>query len=259
MNAATPIPVDTTDWSEQSTLLESATPIEIVRWAMETFREKLTMATAFGAEGCALIDMIARTRDKTGITPDIFNLDTGYQFPQTLALKRRLEKQYDLPIRFVYPEETPAQAQARLGGPPCLKEPDRCCQMRKVLPLREALKGFEAYITAVRRDQTPERAGIPIIGFDPRSNIVKISPLANWTRKGVWDYIRAHDVPTNPLHAQGFASIGCWPVTRAVEHGEDERAGRWASSDKRECGLHVHDYAPIPSSSRDVDVIDTEN
>lgn len=235
------------DWSAQSTLLENSTPIEIVRWAMETFGEKLTMATAFGAEGCALIDMIARTRNEfseTGrdITPDIFNLDTGYQFPQTLALKTRLEKHYKLPIRFVYPEETPAEAEVRLGGPPCLKEPDVCCQQRKVLPLREALKGFDAYITAVRRDQTPDRAGIPIIGFDPRNNLVKISPLANWTKDGVWDYIRAHEVPTNPLHEQGFTSIGCWPVTRAVAQGEDERAGRWADSEKRECGLHLHDH-----------------
>jgi phosphoadenosine phosphosulfate reductase len=238
----------TNDWSEQSTRLESASPIEIVRWAMETFSEKLTFATAFGAEGCTIVDMIARLRDEfaqtgRGITPDIFNLDTGYQFPQTLALKSRLEKKYDLSIRFVRPAETPAEAEARLGGPPCLKEPDVCCHQRKVVPLSEALRGFSAYITAVRRDQTPERAGIPIIGFDPRHAILKISPLANWTKDDVWAYIRAHDVPTNPLHEQGFSSIGCWPVTRPVRADEDERAGRWAGSEKRECGLHLHSHA----------------
>ena len=233
----------TTDWSEQSTRLENSSPLEIVRWAMETFGEKLTFATAFGADGCALVDMLARLRDELGITPDIFNLDTGYQFPQTLALKTKLEKQYDLSIRMVRPEETPQEAEARLGGPPCLKEPDVCCYKRKVVPLGQALQGFSAYMTAVRRDQTPERAGIPIIGFDPRYEIIKIAPLANWSKDDVWNYIRERDVPTNILHEQGFASIGCWPVTRPTASNEDERAGRWADSDKRECGLHLHDHS----------------
>jgi phosphoadenosine phosphosulfate reductase len=242
MNAPTP-QNPATDWSEQSTRFESASPVEIVRWAMETFGDKLSFATAFGAEGCSLVDILARLRDETGITPDIFNLDTGYQFPQTLALKSRLEKKYNLPIRVIRPAETPQEAEARLGGPPCLKEPGDCCFKRKVVPLSEALQGFAAYITAVRRDQTPERSGIPIIGFDPRNDIIKISPLANWTSDDVWNYIREHNVPTNPLHEQGFASIGCWPVTRPVQNGEDERAGRWADSDKRECGLHLHSHA----------------
>lgn len=209
---------------------------------METFGEGLTFATAFGAEGCVLVDMIARLQAETGITPDIFNLDTGYQFPQTLALKSRLEKKYGLTIRFVRPAETPEEAEARLGGPPCLKEPDVCCYNRKVVPLAQALRGFSAYMTAVRRDQTPERAGIPIVGTDPRHDILKISPLANWSKEQVWDYIRAHEVPTNPLHEQGFSSIGCWPVTRPVQADEDERAGRWSGSEKRECGLHLHSH-----------------
>jgi phosphoadenosine phosphosulfate reductase len=228
---------------------EAASPREILRWALETYGERLTMATAFGAEGCALIALLAGLRDETGLTPDIFNLETGYQFPQTLALKNRIEKKYDLPIRFVSNSESVAEMEARFGGPIYGSDPNECCHLRKVLPLRNALSGFDAYITAVRRDQTPERAGIPIIGFDPRHNIVKISPLANWTKDQVWDFIEENDVPTNPLHAQGFASIGCWPCTRAVEHGEDERAGRWADSDKRECGLHLHSHDTTPGRS----------
>lgn len=243
-----PAPIQS--WSEISERLESASPFEIVRWALETFGDKLTMATAFGAEGCTIIDMLARLRDESGIAADVFNLDTGYQFPQTLALKNKLEKKYSLPIRVVRPDETPAEAEARLGGSPCLKEPDVCCYKRKVVPLQKALAGFDAYMTAVRRDQTPEREAIPIVGFDPRHNIVKIAPLANWTKEDVWRYVEEYGVPTNILHEQGYSSIGCWPVTRPTADGEDERAGRWAGSEKRECGLHLHDHSLNGSSTR---------
>ena len=237
------------DFSELNARFETASPLEILRWALETYGDKLTMATAFGAEGCVLIAMLAGLRDETGVAADIFTLDTGYQFPQTLALKSKLEKRYELSIRVIYPAETPAQAEARLGGPPCLKEPDVCCYNRKVAPLAQALQGYDAYSTAVRRDQTPERENIPIIGFDPRHIIVKIAPLANWTKDDVWNYIRENDVPTNILHEQGFASIGCWPVTRPVQDGEDERDGRWAGSEKRECGLHLHSHLPVSGQS----------
>jgi phosphoadenosine phosphosulfate reductase len=240
---AAPEAQNITDWKEQSALLESAAPLEIVRWAMTTFGDKLTMATAFGAEGCVIIDMMARVRDELGVSVDIFNLDTGYQFPQTLALKTKLEKRYNLSIRTIRPDETPAEAEARLGGPPCLKEPDVCCYKRKVVPLARALEGYAAYMTAVRRDQTPERESVPIIGFDPRYKIIKIAPMANWTKDDVWNYVEEHSVPTNILHQQGFASIGCWPVTRPVQAGENERAGRWADTDKRECGLHLHEHS----------------
>ena len=242
MNAVAP-DLKTSDWSKQSTLFEKTHPAEIVRWAMSTFGDKLTMATAFGAEGCVIIDMMARVRDELNLPADIFNLDTGYQFPQTLALKAKIEKHYNLSIRTIRPDETPAEAEARLGGPPCLKEPDVCCYKRKVVPLARALEGYTAYMTAVRRDQTPERESIPIIGFDPRYKIIKIAPMANWTKDDVWNYVEERDVPTNILHQQGFASIGCWPVTRPVQNGEDERAGRWADTDKRECGLHLHEHS----------------
>lgn len=232
----------TVDFAMLSARFETASPVEILRWALASYDEKLTMATAFGAEGCAIVAMLAGLRDETGVAADVFNLETGYQFPQTLALKTRLEKKYNLPIRFVQSAESVKEMEARFNGPLYKRDPDLCCNLRKVVPLRDGLAGFEAYITAVRRDQTPERAGIPIIGFDPRHNIIKISPLANWTKDQVWDFIRENDVPVNPLHEQGFASIGCWPCTRAVQTGEDERAGRWAGTEKRECGLHLHSH-----------------
>ncbi|MDF2440155.1 MAG: phosphoadenosine phosphosulfate reductase [Abditibacteriota bacterium] len=219
--------------------MESATPSEILQWAMETYGPKLTMATAFGAEGCALIAMIAGIRDRTGLTLDIFNLDTGYQFPQTLALRERIQKQYGLEVRLVSNAETVPEMEARFGGPIYNRDSNECCRLRKVVPLNDAVRGFEAWITAIRRDQTPERAAQPIIGMDAKFDLVKINPLANWSKAQVWAYIRENNVPTNPLHDQGFPSIGCWPCTRPVKEGDDDRAGRWAGTDKRECGLHL--------------------
>lgn len=219
---------------------EYSIPQEILRWALETYGNKLTMATAFGAEGCVIIQMLAQLRDETGIAPDLFNLETGYQFPETLALREQLIEKYGLPIRFVSSKETVAEMEARLGGPIYGSDPNACCHNRKVVPLKDALRDFSAWITAIRRDQTPERKAAPIVGPDAKfPHLVKINPLANWSKTQVWDYIRAHKIPTNVLHEQGFPSIGCWPCTRAVEAGEDDRAGRWAGTDKRECGLHI--------------------
>jgi phosphoadenosine phosphosulfate reductase len=220
--------------------LESSEPQEILRWALTTFGDKLTMATAFGAEGCVIMDMMARLRDEIGITPDIFNLDTGYQFQETLEMRDTMQERYGIPIRFVRAKESVRQMEARLGGSIYASNPTLCCYQRKVVPLREALNGFGAWVSAIRRDQTPERAAQPIVGPEPKyENLVKVNPLANWTKDQVWDYIRANNVPTNPLHDQGYPSIGCYPCTRPVGNGEDDRAGRWAGLDKRECGLHL--------------------
>lgn len=230
---------------------ETATPQEILRWAITTYKGKLTMATAFGAEGCCLLHMIAQIRDETGIVPDIFNLDTGYQFPQTLALRNRIQKKYGLTIRLVSAEESTNQLEARFAGPLYKENANQCCHLRKVVPLQEAVQGFEAWITAIRREQTPERARAGIVSPDPKFDfLVKVSPLANWTKQQVWDYIRENDIPYNPLHDQGFPSIGCWPCTRAVKEGEDERSGRWAGQDKRECGIHINLAGKIERNSQ---------
>lgn len=223
----------------RSARLEAASPQQILRWAMETYGDKLTMSTAFGTAGCCLIDMIARLRDETGLTqPDIFNLETGYQFPETLELRERLQEKYDLEIRLVSAVETIEEMEARLGGPIYGTQPNRCCHLRKVVPLEKTIEKFDAWISGIRRDQTPERATTPIVGRDARFDLVKISPLANWSKARIDEYVRKNDVPINPLYEQGFLSIGCWPCTRAVGQNEDERAGRWAGQEKRECGLH---------------------
>ena len=225
--------------------LEAATPQEILKWAVQTYGEKLTMATAFGAEGCVLLDMLAKLRDETGIFPDVFNLDTQYQFGQTLSLRAQIERKYDIQIRVLTPDEgivaAEAQSKSETGQPLYKTDPNECCYWRKVVPLEQAVAGFDAWISAIRRDQTPQRAATAIVGADKKFDLIKINPLANWSKEQVWDYIRENDVPTNPLHAQGFPSIGCWPCTKPVQDGEDERAGRWSGTEKKECGLHVQD------------------
>jgi len=245
------------DLQHISLSLENSSPQQILLWAMETYRDKLTMGTAFGPEGCCLIDMIARLRDRVGVTPDIFNLDTGYQFAETLALREQMQKHYGLTIRFVRSEESVEEMEARFDGPIYGTDPDRCCFQRKVVPLSKAIAGFDAWVSAIRREQTPERARSPIIGPDARYKLVKINPLANWTKQQVWDYIHENGVPTNSLHDKGYPSIGCWPCTRQVALDEDERAGRWAGSDKRECGLHVGPDGEFDRPEREFSAVET--
>ena len=218
-----------------SARLTGATPQEVLRWAVETFGSRLTMATAFGAEGCCLIHMLAE------INPDvrIFNLDTGYQFAETLELRERIKRRYGIEVEYIRPELTVAEYEEEHGGPLYHIRADQCCHDRKVLPLRRALVGYHAWISAIRRDQTANRAAADVVQWDAKFNLVKVSPLLTWTRKDVWSFVLKHDVPYNPLHDQGYPSIGCWPCTQAVGAGEDERAGRWAGTRKKECGLHV--------------------
>lgn len=228
-----------------SAAMETWTPPQILRWAWETYGDKLTMATAFGAEGCAIIAMLA------GISKDIyvFNLDTGYQFPETLDTRRRLMDKFGLPIHLVRAEQTVEEMEAAHGGPLYGTDPDLCCHVRKVVPLEKAVAGFEAWISAIRRDQAATRAHAPIVGWDRKFELVKVNPLANWTKRDVWEFLLKNDVPYNPLHDRGYPSIGCRPCTRAVGAGQDDRAGRWAGSAKKECGLHVLNNVPTTEAA----------
>lgn len=217
--------------------LESVQPEEIIRWAVERFGERLTMATAFGPEGCTILYMLSRVGPQT----HVFNLDTGYQFQETLDLRDRIAEKYGIEVELKKPELTVQQYEAKHGGPLYKTKPDQCCFDRKISILREAAAGHHAWISAIRRDQSPDRAKAPIVGWDKKFGLVKINPLANWTKADVWKLIVDEDIPYNPLHDQGYTSIGCWPCTRAVLFGEDERAGRWSGSQKTECGLHSLD------------------
>lgn len=217
--------------------LETAHPEEILAWAVERFSPRFTMATAFGPEGMVIIHMLSK------IAPDtpIFNLDTGYQFQETLDLRDKVAQRYGIEVELKKPAETVAQYEERHGGPVYKLDPGQCCMDRKIKVLQEAAAGMHAWASAIRRDQSPDRAKAPIVGWDSKFKLVKVSPLANWSKQQVWRMITDHDIPYNPLHDQGYTSVGCWPCTRAVLMGEDERAGRWSGTAKTECGLHSLD------------------
>ena len=221
---------------EASARLESASPEEIIAWASERFAPYLTMATAFGPEGCVIISMIAKVAPGT----HVFNLDTGYQFIETLDLRDKLARKYGVEVEMLQPELSVPEYEAKHGGPLYKTNPNQCCFDRKVKVLRAAAQGQHAWMSGIRRDQSTDRARAAIVEWDKKFNLVKISPLANWTKQDVWKRILDEEILYNPLHDQGYPSIGCWPCTRAVLDGEnDERAGRWSGIAKTECGLHT--------------------
>jgi phosphoadenosine phosphosulfate reductase len=220
--------------------LEGAGPFEVLRWAVDRFHPRLLMATAFGAEGCCILHMLGDIQPAVRV----INLETGYQFPETLELRERIKARYGIEVEYIYPEQTVAEYEAEHGGPLYELRPDQCCHDRKVLPLRLAVERIAplAWVSAIRKDQTADRARAGLVEWDPKFRLVKVNPLLNWTKKDVWAFVVKHDVPYNPLHDRGYPSIGCWPCTRAVQPGEDERAGRWAGKVKKECGLHVIEH-----------------
>ena len=207
---------------------------EVLERAAERFAPRIAFATGFGMEGCVILHMIAGRR----LPIEVFTLDTGLLFPETYDLWKRLESRYGLRIRAVRPEQTVDEQEAAFGPSLWAREPDRCCNLRKVLPLRRALAGLDAWVTAIRRDQTPERANVALAMPDERFSLVKINPLAFWSTADVKAYVEAHGVPVSPLHARGYPSIGCMPCTTPVAAGENPRAGRWRGLAKTECGLH---------------------
>ena len=214
--------------------LEPQDPAQILAWAAAHLG-RVSLATGFGAEGCVLIDMVARDR----LPVDLFTLDTGLLFPGTYDLWKRLEDRYGVAIRAVRPELT-VEAQAEAHGDRLWeRDPDRCCALRKVAPLIATLRGYDAWVTAIRRDQTATRAAARAVEWDGRNGLVKVNPLVRWSSDDVWAYVHAHDVPFNGLYERGYGSIGCAPCTTPVAPGEDARAGRWRAREKNECGLHV--------------------
>ena len=232
-----PSPELLSDLASSSAALEAATPAEIIRWAAEHFGPKLTMATAFGPEGCLIIHWLATVAPQTFV----FNLETGYQFKETLELRDRIAKRYGIEVSLERPETTVEEYERQHGGPLYRTDSNRCCNDRKIAVINRVLIRFDAWMSGIRRDQSPDRTAAPIVGWDRKFGVVKVSPLANWTKARVWEAIVKEDIPYNPLHDQGFVSIGCWPCTRAINADEDERAGRWSGTAKTECGLHSRD------------------
>ena len=214
---------------------EKWSPEELLRWAFATFKDDVAMASGFGAEGMALIDMASRVTRKLRV----FTLDTEFLFPETYDLIDRVEKRYGIKVERIYSALTPEE-QDRIHGPALWKrDPDQCCSLRKVEPLRKKLAELRAWIAAIRRDQTSARAAARKVEWDTKFQLIKINPIADWTAEMVWSYIRKHKVPYNPLHDRAYPSIGCTHCTQAVQLGESPRAGRWAGFNKTECGLHT--------------------
>jgi phosphoadenosine phosphosulfate reductase len=216
---------------------ETKQPQEVVADAIERYREKIVLACSFGAEDVVLVDMVHRVDPSL----PLFYLDTEFLFPETYATRDRVIERYSLkPAQVIQVKSllTPQKQAEDYGDALWTREPDRCCQLRKVEPLTRILQGYEAWITGIRRDQAPSRANAGLIEWDEKFKLVKVNPLARWTWADVWTYVQVYEVPYNPLHDQNYPSIGCTHCTAPVAPGDDPRAGRWKNFAKTECGLH---------------------
>ncbi len=217
---------------------------DIVRYAVEAFGPQVALACSFGAEDMVLVDMLHRAT----VSPRVFVLDTGRLHQETYDVMARAREKYGIDFDVYYPQTDAVERLLHDKGPnsfyDSIENRKECCYVRKVEPLARALSAVDAWITGLRRSQSVTRTDLPVVEVDEaHGGILKINPLANWAEQDVWDYIGANDVPYNKLHDRGFPSIGCVPCTRAIQPGEDLRAGRWwwESPEHKECGLHIKD------------------
>lgn len=224
MNTSQPTPEFLAELASVSTRFETASPSEIISWAIETFAPSLTYACSF--QDIVLLDMAVSQMPSL----EVIFLDTDAHFQETLDYVDDVRQRYDLSLVVTHPD--PADSPPLCGQ-------TGCCQGRKVAPLQRAVAGTAAWLTSVKRVDAQTRGEAPIVSWDDKFGLVKINPLATWTDADVADYERSHDLPLHPLISKGYLSIGCAPTTRPVAPGEDPRAGRWADSDKVECGLHA--------------------
>ncbi len=212
--------------------LELAPAEDIIEWAVATFGERFAITSSMGD---AVLAHLAST-----VAPgiDVVFLDTGYHFVETIGTRDAVEATLPVNLVNVQPEQTVAQQDAAYGKDLFRTDPDLCCALRKVTPLAEALSGYDAWATGLRRAETHNRVIAPVIGWDAKKGKVKVSPIARWSDDDVERYIADNNVLVNPLTQDGYPSIGCWPCTRRVAPGEDPRSGRWAGTSKTECGIH---------------------
>jgi phosphoadenosine phosphosulfate reductase len=214
---------------ERAAALRHLDPSAILAWAVASFRGRVALTLSFGGAGVALAHMLSRL-DST--VPVIF-LDTGLLFEETYRFRHEFAERYGLQVIDVHPGEDP--------GPLYATDPDRCCEIRKVEPMQRTIRGFDAWVSAVRRDQGGARASLEVVEWHDAGEhpLIKVHPLAYWDRATVWRYIAEQEIPYHPLLDRGYSSLGCWPCTRPVVAGEGERAGRWSGTGKTECGLHT--------------------
>ena len=220
--------------------LADSPPHEIIAFFLDKFPNKVALSTSLGLEDQVLTEIISSV-DKNA---KIFTLDTGRLFPETYDLIDRTSKKYNINIDIYFPDSEKVEEMVNTKGInlffDSIENRKQCCNIRKLEPLARAMSGLDGWITGLRRDQSVTRTDMQLIEWDENNNIFKINPLINWTERDVNDYIGAKNIPSNPLHKKGFASIGCQPCTRAIEPDEDIRAGRWWWEDPetKECGLH---------------------
>lgn len=215
---------------------EKQKPIEIIRWAVKEFFPSFAMTSSFGPESGVLLHMASLVNKSI---PVLF-LETGFHFPETLQYKDQLVKMLGLTnvIDLKADPERRAKLLADNQNVPYEKNPDLCCQINKVEPLDAGLKGYGAWMSGIRRNQTDFRKSVRIVELY-EGGIYKISPLANMTSRDTWWYLKEYNIPQHPLYEKGYLSIGCWPCTRPIQAGDDERSGRWAGKAKKECGIHT--------------------
>ena len=240
-----PAVIDEYEAGELSVLYETESPQEVLAWALDRFHPNIAISVGGAAEGMAIVDMAWR------IQPDVrvFTLDTGRLPQETHDLIERVRERYGVAMEVQFPDTGHVQGMVKRHGTNLMYEAVDlrllCCQVRKVLPLNAYLEGVDGWITGIRREQWATRSNVRKIELDhDHGGIVKVNPLADWTKEEVWDYIRTHDVPYNSLYDKGYTSIGCAPCTRAIQPGEADRAGRWwwETDAPKECGIHCAIY-----------------
>jgi len=219
------------------TPLENASAHEALSWVFETFGERTALSTAFGPGGIVLMHLASQVKPGA----KVFFIDTGFHFDETLDMIHRIQARMAVDIEVIEPTLSRERQALVHGDALHVLDPDRCCELRKIEPTKRMLTRLDAWVTALRRDQGPTRANLPVVDdreVDGR-RLVKVNPLVTWTRKEVWRHIHAHNLPYNPLHDRGYPSVGCQPCTRPSRNSADERAGRWAGRNKTECGMHT--------------------
>ncbi|GAA1827357.1 phosphoadenylyl-sulfate reductase [Actinomadura chokoriensis] len=213
--------------------LEGAPTLEVIRWAVATFGDRICLTSSMS--DAALIHLVSKV--KPGI--DVLFVDTGYHFAETIGTRDAVEAVYPVNVINVTPSRTVEEQEAALGPRLFGRNPDLCCHLRKVEPLGRALEGYMAWFSGIRRDETASRRDRKVVEWDRKRGMVKVNPILDWSQEDMDNYIEDNGVLVNPLHYDGYPSIGCAPCTRPVAPGEDPRSGRWAGMGKTECGIHL--------------------
>ena len=234
------LPVETIESTPESikqvnATLEGSLPETVLRWGFENFAPSIVLATGFGPEGIVLMHLVSQIRPET----IVFYLDTDLLFAHTYELRDELVRRLGIRFERVHSGISLPEQALRHGDKLWERDPDTCCHIRKVIPQRQFLVNYSAWITGIRRDQTVFRANTGLVEWDYANKMVKLNPLAAWTSDRVWDHIHENRLPYNPLHDYGYPSIGCWTCTKSVAPGDDPRSGRWSGNVKIECGIHL--------------------